>query len=301
MSSEPTASVQRPPMQPASSPAQVVLRNDLHFVLPENRTNLATVFGGAGSIYAVVLAIVIALVWFRPPVPEIIKTQLEPFDVTNIIFKNVAGPSGGGGGGGVKTPKPEPIKTSPTPAIKDPTPLPEPIPVKDPPPPPDPTPPAASVPAIATNVEIGAFDPGKPPQPGGTSGGGGSGAGGGTGSGVGPGSGAGLGPGEGGNTGGGVYGPGSVDQQVVALYTPKPAYTPQAMLRRIQGEVTLSCIVTATGDVGSCKITKSLDSNNFGLDDEALKAAKRFKFKPAMRKGQPVPVQVNIVLDFNMR
>jgi protein TonB len=281
----------------------VPARRELQFVLPETRTNLKTAFGGAGAIYAVAAAVLVVLVWARPPVPEIIKTQLEPFDISKIIFENVAGPSGGGGGGGVKAPAPTPVKTAPTPAIKPPEPLPEPVPLKEPEPPPDPTPPppAASVPAIATNADLAAFDPTRPPSPGTNTGSSGAGAGGGNGSGVGPGNGAGLGPGEGGNTGGGVFGPGSVDQQVVALYTPKPQYTSQAMLRRIQGEVTLSCIVLATGEVGSCQITKSLDSNNFGLDDEAIKAAKKFKFKPAMRQGKPVPVRVNIVLDFNMR
>jgi TonB family protein len=272
-------------------------------MLPESRTNLKTVFGGAGAIYAVALAAVLFVVWARPPVPDFIRSQIEPFDISKIIFENVAGPSGGGGGGGQKAPAPTPVKTAPTPAIKPPEPLPEPIPIPEPPQPPPPieTPPAATVPAIASNADLSAFDPSRPPAPGANVGNGGTGAGGGNGPGIGPGNGPGLGPGDGGNTGGGVYGPGSVDQMVIPLLTPKPAYTSQAMLRRIQGEVTLSCIVLATGEVGKCEITKSLDSNNFGLDDEAMKAAKKFKFKPAMRKGQPVAVRVNIVLDFNMR
>ena len=45
------------------------------------------------------------------------------------------------------------------------------------------------------------------------------------------------------------------------------------MQRRTQGPVELSCIVLATGRVGTCRITKSLDGNALGLDDEALKAA----------------------------
>jgi len=65
--------------------------------------------------------------------------------------------------------------------------------------------------------------------------------------------------------------------------------------------VTLSCLVLATGNVGSCKVTKSLDGNNLGLDDEALKAASRFVFKPAMRRGQSVSVMVNIIISFRLR
>jgi protein TonB len=99
---------------------------------------------------------------------------------------------------------------------------------------------------------------------------------------------------------GGPGGPNGVDVQVVALSTPKPAYTPQAMQRHIEGEVALSCVVLATGRVSQCRITRSLDAN-YGLDEEALKAAMRFVFKPAQRKGQPVAVPVNIVLEFHMR
>jgi TonB family protein len=73
------------------------------------------------------------------------------------------------------------------------------------------------------------------------------------------------------------------------------------MVRRREGEVSLSCLVLATGNVGSCRVTKSLDGNSLGLDDEALKAASRFVFKPAMRRGQPVPVMVNIIISFRLR
>ena len=118
---------------------------------------------------------------------------------------------------------------------------------------------------------------------------------------MGPGTDGGFGPGKGPNTGPGPFGSGDVDVQVVPVYTPRPAYTPEAMVRRREGEVSLSCLVLATGNVGSCRVTKSLDGNALGLDDEALKAASRFVFKPAMRRGQPVPVMVNIIISFRLR
>jgi TonB family protein len=73
------------------------------------------------------------------------------------------------------------------------------------------------------------------------------------------------------------------------------------MLRRIQGVVELDCVVTDTGNVNECKIVKSLDSNNYGLDDEAQKTAKRFRFLPGTRFGEPVAVLVRIQIEFNMR
>jgi TonB family protein len=81
----------------------------------------------------------------------------------------------------------------------------------------------------------------------------------------------------------------------------KPAYTSEAMLRRIQGEVWLDCVVAKTGTVGQCDVVKSLDSNNFGLDAEAMKAARKFVFRPGMLKGEPVDVLVRIQIAFNMR
>ena len=302
MSTEPTASVQPPVPTSASVPAEVPARHELQFVLPEQPTNLKTMFGGATVIYIAAAIIFAFVLWLRPPVPYL--TALVPpeqVDITDIIFQNVVGPTGGGGGGGHPAPKSEPIKVEPKPAIKPPAPPPTPVPIEQPPPPPDITPPAAAVPAVATDNQLALLNPNGPPSPGTNVGKGGDGAGGGQGPGQGPGNGAGLGPGSGTGVGDGPGGGGGVDVQVVALYTPKPAYTSQAMLRRVQGEVALSCIVLATGKVSDCRITKSLDSNNFGLDDEALKAASKFLFKPAMRQGKPVPVRVNIVLDFNLR
>lgn len=154
--------------------------------------------------------------------------------------------------------------------------------------------------AVPTDVPLAMVAPG-PPSPGTALGAGINGAGGPGGGGVGTGTDLGLGPGKGPNTGDEPYGPGSVDVQVVPLYTPKPGYSAEGMQRKIQGEVSLSCVVLATGRVGTCRVTKSLDSNTFGMDAEALKAATRFVFRPATRKGQPVPVYVNIVITFSLR
>ena len=54
------------------------------------------------------------------------------------------------------------------------------------------------------------------------------------------------------------------------------------------------------GTVGEVNITKSLDSA-FGLDQEAIKAAKRWRFVPGRRFGQPVAVLVTIELTFTLR
>jgi TonB family protein len=128
----------------------------------------------------------------------------------------------------------------------------------------------------------------------------GGGAGTGTGTGIGPGQGSGLGPGFGGGTGGGAYRPGSGVTVPRVIREVKPQYTADAMRAKVQGMVWVECIVMPDGNVGDARITRSLDSV-FGLDQEALKAARQWKFVPGMRQGEPVPVIITIELTFTLR
>ena len=80
----------------------------------------------------------------------------------------------------------------------------------------------------------------------------------------------------------------------------KPAYTADAMRAKVQGSVWLECIVMPDGSVGEVKVTRSLDPI-FGLDQEAIKAAKMWRFRPGMRQGDPVPVIITIELTFTLR
>jgi protein TonB len=79
----------------------------------------------------------------------------------------------------------------------------------------------------------------------------------------------------------------------------KPAYTPEARAAKIQGTVLLSTVVREDGTVGDVKISRSLDAK-YGLDNEAVKAAKQWTFSPGMKDGKPVAVYVSIELAFNL-
>jgi TonB family protein len=58
--------------------------------------------------------------------------------------------------------------------------------------------------------------------------------------------------------------------------------------------------VKPDGSVGDVKVVRSLDST-FGLDHEAMKAARDWRFRPGMRQGEPVAVLVTIELTFTLR
>ena len=80
----------------------------------------------------------------------------------------------------------------------------------------------------------------------------------------------------------------------------KPRYTVAAMRTKTQGSAVVECVVLADGTVGATRVAKSLDPD-FGLDDEAITAAKRWLFKPGTLKGEPVPIVVTIELSFVLR
>jgi TonB family protein len=80
----------------------------------------------------------------------------------------------------------------------------------------------------------------------------------------------------------------------------KPGYTAEAMQARIQGTVWLATIVLPSGDVGDVTVIQSLDKEH-GLDDEAVNATRRWKFKPGTKDGTPVAVEVTIELTFTLK
>ena len=79
----------------------------------------------------------------------------------------------------------------------------------------------------------------------------------------------------------------------------KPNHSKAAKEKRIEGTVALDCVINADGTVGECQVERSLDSVH-GLDQEALKAARKWRFKPATVRGRPVPFFVIFELSFKL-
>ena len=122
----------------------------------------------------------------------------------------------------------------------------------------------------------------------------------GTGPGIGPGTGSGLGPGSGGGTGDGVYHIGNGVTPPVELRRGVPQYTADAMHARIQGTVLAECVVQTNGTCTDIHVLRSLDPT-YGLDQEAIKAARQWRFRPGTRMGEPVAVLVTIEVTFTLR
>jgi periplasmic protein TonB len=118
-----------------------------------------------------------------------------------------------------------------------------------------------------------------------------------SGTGIGGGNGGGVGPGSIAGYGGHIYVPGKGVTAPHALYDPDPEYSDEARRVKYQGDVVLSVIVDAAGNVRDLQIARSL---GMGLDEKAVDAVRKWKFAPGMKDGHPVAVQVNVEVKFRM-
>jgi TonB family protein len=90
--------------------------------------------------------------------------------------------------------------------------------------------------------------------------------------------------------GGGVSAP-------VLLSKVEPEYSEQARQEKLQGSVQLYVQISPTGNPTGIRVVKSLGS---GLDQKAMEAIKRWRFKPGMKDGQPVAVEATIDVNFKL-
>lgn len=59
----------------------------------------------------------------------------------------------------------------------------------------------------------------------------------------------------------------------------------------------LNLVVDAQGLPQNVRVVRGV---GMGLDEKAIEAVKQYKFKPAMENGEPVPVQLNMEVNFKI-
>jgi protein TonB len=89
----------------------------------------------------------------------------------------------------------------------------------------------------------------------------------------------------------------SASADVTILYKPNPVYSAEGREHKIEGDVVLEVIFLASGQVRVTRVSSGL---GFGMDDEAIRAAQRIRFTPAMSDGKPVDVPARIRIEFRL-
>lgn len=125
----------------------------------------------------------------------------------------------------------------------------------------------------------------------------GAGIGSGSGGGVGSGRGTGFGPGEGGGVGGGVYRIGGGVSAPTLVFKVEPEYSEEARKAKFQGTVVLAVVVDEKGTPRDLKVLRPL---GLGLDEKAIEAVSKWRFRPGYKDGKAVPVSATIEVNFRL-
>jgi periplasmic protein TonB len=119
--------------------------------------------------------------------------------------------------------------------------------------------------------------------------------------GIGPGCCGGIGPSEGPGVGPGregIYPAGKMGVTVPqVIYSPEPNFSDEARKARMQGVVELLVVVGKDGHTYDIRVAQSL---GMGLDEQAIAAVRRWRFRPATLNGQPVATDIAVQVDFHL-
>lgn len=78
---------------------------------------------------------------------------------------------------------------------------------------------------------------------------------------------------------------------------PDPGYSEAARSNKVEGAVLLRCVITETGRAGGIQVVGSL---GYGLDEQAIMAVSRWRFKPAMLRGKPIRIVMTVEMWFRL-
>jgi len=80
-------------------------------------------------------------------------------------------------------------------------------------------------------------------------------------------------------------------------FKPRPVYTEEGKRLKVEGEVLLEVVFTATGQIHVQRVVQGL---GHGLDESAIQAAQKIQFKPALKDGQPSDFQAVLHIVFQL-
>jgi protein TonB len=97
-----------------------------------------------------------------------------------------------------------------------------------------------------------------------------------------------------------IYTPGGDVSQPVLLNNVRPYYSQAALAQQIEGHVLLDLVVRESGEVDDVRVVRSLDATH-GLDAEAVRVARQWRFRPSQRDGRAVAVRVPADIEFTLK
>jgi TonB family protein len=89
--------------------------------------------------------------------------------------------------------------------------------------------------------------------------------------------------------------PPCADKPPTLNYSPEPQCSKDAEKAKISGTIVLNVVVGTDGLAHDISVVRSV---GYGMDEEAIKALKKWKFKPAKGSGRPAPVQISVEVKF---
>ncbi|HZT32024.1 MAG TPA: energy transducer TonB [Bryobacteraceae bacterium] len=285
---------QLPPLEVTSKP--VAVKDIWGLYGKDKRSNLYSL-----SVHVAVITLLFTVLSSKAVQNKMkeVTTLIEPVDLAPYMPK--AAPQkqtmGGGGGGGDRSPLPASKGRLPRPSLKQFTPPMAVLNNLNPKLPMEPTiiaPPDVALPQVNLPQYGDPLAKIGPPSNGPGSGGG---IGSGSGGGVGPGRGGGYGPGEGGGVGGGVFRVGGGVTAPVLLFKVEPEYSEEARKAKYQGTVVLYVEVDPNGKPRNLRVVRSL---GLGLDEKAIEAVNKWRFRPGYKDGHPVTVAATIEVNFRL-
>jgi TonB family protein len=90
----------------------------------------------------------------------------------------------------------------------------------------------------------------------------------------------------------------TVDKKPRPLNRAYPQYTEEALRHKVEGAIIAQVLVGEDGLVKQVRIRRGLPH---GLNDQAIRAAARLRFEPAMKDGKPVAYWVPIEVVFTIK